>query len=614
MIAVAASRAFALVAAVLLALPQMAMAQAAPSPVESLEARMTHVLRDEALDGAVWSLVRMDGSQAVGAAGTKDRRTGAPMTIDTRVQVGSVTKVLLAVGVLRLITEGKLSLDDEVSGRLPGIRFENPWQASDPVRVRHLLAHSAGLENLRLWQFFSLRPDADTPLAAAFEQGVNPLQVQTRPGSRFGYSNIGYTLLGGVIESVTGERYETYLDRALLAPLALHDSTFRFTTQTGPDADPRLAMGHFEDGQPQAIIPLYLRPAAQFTTTAADMATLARFLMGDGRIGDEAFIAPELMAELTAPRGTEAQRAGLAIGHGHALAVRDRHRVVGACHPGTTVGFRAMFCLFPEHRAAFFLANNTDNESADYERAHALLIDALALPATPAMAAGRTESELQAWEGYYTRTPAAMPHLAPLAVFTDTLRVRVDGDTLTLGELGSDERTLVAMGGRLFRAENRQRPSHVLLHAADGTRILSDGLRNYRQIDATAVLLPRVALAIAASGWLATVVIGLLRLFRRRLGKGDPTLPPLLATACVLLSLLALSQQSLLQLGDRTFASMLLAVATALLPMALLVGTVQALSRRRDGHRLVAAALLATLPGLLLLLVWGMLPLRLWTW
>ena len=107
--------------------------------------------------------------------------------------------------------------------------------------VRHLLDHTAGLDDMRLWQTFNTRPTADTPLSEAFDRDASVLAIRSRPGRQFSYSNISYTLAAMVIESVTGERYEAWLERELLAPLQMRDSTFAFTSQQGPDRDPRLA-------------------------------------------------------------------------------------------------------------------------------------------------------------------------------------------------------------------------------------------------------------------------------------------------------------------------------------------------------------------------------------
>ena len=137
-------------------------------PPRTLHAAMADQLEAQALQGAVWALVAEDGAITVDAAGTKDARHGQALRSGDRVHVGSVAKTLLATGVLRLVSQQRLALDTPVSELLPAVAFDNPWAASDPVRVRHLLDHTAGLDDARFSQVFSLKPSADTPLAEAF--------------------------------------------------------------------------------------------------------------------------------------------------------------------------------------------------------------------------------------------------------------------------------------------------------------------------------------------------------------------------------------------------------------------------------------------------------------
>ncbi|WP_119718051.1 serine hydrolase domain-containing protein [Cognatilysobacter tabacisoli] len=201
---------------VVIAVLMLATFSAAGRPVATgLQPRIAQALAAEGITGAVWGLD--DGSSTTfGAAGLA--AAGRPMTPDARVHVGSIAKAVLATGVLRLATEGRLDLDARVDAVVPGVAFDNPWHATHPVRVRHLLDHTAGLDDMRLSQLFSLQARADLPLAEALAVG-RPLRVRSRPGSRFSYSNTGYALLGQLIEVVTGQRYERYLEHALLAPL-----------------------------------------------------------------------------------------------------------------------------------------------------------------------------------------------------------------------------------------------------------------------------------------------------------------------------------------------------------------------------------------------------------
>ncbi|MBL8985536.1 MAG: beta-lactamase family protein, partial [Gemmatimonadetes bacterium] len=204
---------------------------------DSLTTAVGAAIAAERLVGAVWAVVTPTGT-TLGAAGVRNAALGTPMRPTDRVQVGSVAKTLIATGVLRLATLGRVDLDAPVETYLPDLRIDNQWRDSAPLLVRHLLDHTGGLDDARMWQVFSLRADPDTPLRNGIARSI---RVRHPPGARFSYSNTGYTILGMLIEAVAGVRYERWLADELLAPLGMSRSTFEFVTQTGPAADSTLA-------------------------------------------------------------------------------------------------------------------------------------------------------------------------------------------------------------------------------------------------------------------------------------------------------------------------------------------------------------------------------------
>jgi CubicO group peptidase (beta-lactamase class C family) len=219
---------------------------AAAEPTCDLDCALERMLVAEGLAGAVYSIVDGDATQ-VGAVGLFDATTRAELSPDSRVHVGSVAKTMIALGVLRLVSQGRVDLDAPVATLLPALRFDNDWDTRSPVRLRHLLDHTSGLDDARMWQMFSAKAEPSTPLVEAFTRDSSVLRIRTEPGTRMSYSNMSYTLAAMVIESATGERYEAWLDRELLAPLGMHDSSFEFVTQAGAHADARLAWGHNDD-------------------------------------------------------------------------------------------------------------------------------------------------------------------------------------------------------------------------------------------------------------------------------------------------------------------------------------------------------------------------------
>jgi CubicO group peptidase (beta-lactamase class C family) len=567
-----------------------------------LSPQIAALLHEQHLDGVVWTTL-----DEAGAAGFSNARTRAPMRLEQRVHVGSVAKTLVAAGILRLVTERRLALDTPVARILPDIRFDNPWETSDPVRLRHLLDHTAGLDDARFWHVFSAKARADGPLALAFPAGSQLLRVRCRPGTRTSYSNLGYTLLGMAIEATTGQRYERYLDTQLLAPLDMRDSTFEFVAQ---HADSRLAMGHFEHGVPQPAVPSYVRPAGQFTTTAADMGRFARFLMGDGKVNGRDFIDPTLLRQMGEPAGTEAANAGLAVGYALGLRKLDRHGRVAKCHSGNGVGFRAMLCLFPEARKAFFYAVNTDSETADYQRIDALFVRALALPPAPPAQSVAVALDIAPWLGVYVPSPNRFDTMLLADTLFGFVRLTSDDSVIQLRPFQGQQVVLTHVGSGLLQAPDKALPSHALVAAAVGTRLLTNGTQTYQQVPLARMLGLWTSAGAGVLGLVVVLVRGSARLAARRLSRRDPLLAPYAGTLALLLPLPLFYRQSLLQLGDMTAASVLLAAVTALLPIALCIGLAVSLRRKQLGADTIA--MLAVLQAALLLATWGLLPLRLW--
>ena len=602
------------------ALPAAGATAPARLSASALQRQIEHALHEEGLAGAVWASVDAEGEIHNGAAGMRNAATGEAMSPDSKVHVGSVAKSLVATGVLQLASAGRVDLDAPLGRYLPALTFDNRWP-DQPVRVRHLLDHTAGLDDMRLWQLFSTQATPDTPLLEAFTRDPSVLAIRSRPGSRFSYSNMGYTLAAMVIEAVTRERYETWLDRELLRPLGMRDSTFAFTTQLGPGADPRLAWGHLDRASLAPALPVYLRPAGQFTTTARDLALFAKFLMGDGRVDGRTIVKPGLLRAMGRASTTEAARAGLQVGYGLGLKRRDRHGVVGLCHDGSVVGFHAMLCLFPQPSRpggdvarggkAFVIVHNTDGDGVDTGRFDALLVKALSIPTLPMAQPAQAPRDVADWQGRYVPAPNRFASFRYLDFLFDSPRLGWDGTRLRLAPVQGPVRVLAPAGGMRFTANDRSTASHVLLQGEGGR---TPAQRRPAHVPQGA---RRVYWLVAAS--LALGLLGLLWFLLgvpvRALVRREPVLVPgVIATVLLLLPVPLFLLQSYTQLGDRTAASLALYAVTAALPLLMLWQAWRSARRReglaRGGVNLVAALLV--LQWCAVLAGWGMLPFALW--
>jgi len=577
------------------------------------ESNIPKQLQKESLTGAVWSIISSDGSYEVFSSGWAevDKRK---MENNTKMHIGSVSKVVLATGVLRLISQGKIELDSKVSTLLPNINFNNHWQQENPVTVENLLNHTAGLDDLRLWQVFSLEAKFNTPLIEAFLRDPDLLTVRSKPGERYSYSNMGYTLLAMIIESLTGEAYEEYLDLNLLKPLGMNDSSFKYIAQAGEFFDQRLAMGYSENNQPQQAMPTYLRASGQFTTTAKDMALFAKYLMGDGRIDNQVFILPKLLKNLSNASPTNATKAGLDIGHGLALAKRDRYGVLGDCHPGSIIGFRAMLCLFPEENKAFFIALNTDSETADYNSFNQILINQMDINKASRANVGVVASDISDWEGIYILQPNSITPFAWIDLVFNSVTVHWSGKALQIKPFQSSERSLIPSGGYLFSATDRETNSHVLFEDNKGTQFLSDGLYTYQKTPWLTMYSLWGSLLIGLIGLFYIFIAGSVSIVRREMSPSDELFMPFVSIIALLFPIPLFFQQSFLQMGEMTSGSLSLAIVTGLLPIGMIIGLVIGFRKQKKTifERLNLVFISGALQWLVLLAFWGMLPFRLW--
>jgi CubicO group peptidase (beta-lactamase class C family) len=216
---------------------RLTMEAAVTTPTETTAAPLVETLRTGRVPGLAAAVV-VDGSVVTGAsAGVADVRTGSPATVDTAFLWFSMTKIATATAAMRLVEQGAVSLDDDVAALVPGVL---PASSGAPVRVRHLLQHSSGIPNPPPIRWVrpaaAPAPDADAFLRARFAR-VRRLRFE--PGTRAAYTNLGYLLLGAVLESVAQRPFTELVHTEVLEPLAMHATGFEL-----PDEPAATATGH----------------------------------------------------------------------------------------------------------------------------------------------------------------------------------------------------------------------------------------------------------------------------------------------------------------------------------------------------------------------------------
>src|SRR5262245_54809126 len=211
-----------------LASGQRTQAQAATTPLSQLRARIAEYMAARAnvtgFSGAV--LVAREG-QAVfrGAFGHANREFAVPNSPDTKFRIGSVSKQFTAAAVLLLAQRGRLTLTDPIDKYLP------EWPAAwSKVTVHHLLSHTAGLPRLTTRAVLDVSalslgaPNEFRSVRDLFAPGEELQPLDSEPGARWSYSNVGYIVLGMLVAKVSGRSFCDFVEGEIFRPLRMTNS------------------------------------------------------------------------------------------------------------------------------------------------------------------------------------------------------------------------------------------------------------------------------------------------------------------------------------------------------------------------------------------------------
>lgn len=283
-------------------------------------ARAEPVPRQEPV-GAVRIAFDRNGETSVRAAGLADRATGRRLTPDDPARVASISKLVVAIGVLRLAEAGALDLDADVSTYL-GWRLRNPAFPDRSITLRQLLGHTSTLTD---------RIDYVLPLDAdmrAILENPGAWDDAHAPGDFFRYANFNTPVVAAAMEKATGERFDLLMKRLVLDPLGL-DGCYNWlactpetrdravvqyrereatrdtpemiaTCPVTPASDGRCDLAAWQPGRNGAIF----SPQGGLRISARGLATIGRLLLNEGKLGRVRLLRPASVRMLLSPGWT----------------------------------------------------------------------------------------------------------------------------------------------------------------------------------------------------------------------------------------------------------------------------------------------------------------------
>jgi len=200
--------------------------QKQPQSIDELRQQLEKVLAEAHTPGLSVAVVHRDRPEWIAGLGKAEVVSGRATTAETLFRIGSTSKGFASLSILMLADQGKLSLNDPVHKLAPEVWFENRWEASDPVRVVHLLEHTTGWDDIHLREYAKDAPGR-MGLREALDYDHHSRTSRWRPGTRMAYCNSGPAVAAYIVEKLTGQRFEDFVEQNFFRPRDEDSHIFR---------------------------------------------------------------------------------------------------------------------------------------------------------------------------------------------------------------------------------------------------------------------------------------------------------------------------------------------------------------------------------------------------
>ena len=596
--------------------------------IDELRRQLENILKDTHTPGASVAIVHRDGPEWVAGLGTADVASGRATTADTLFRIGSTSKAFASLSILMLADQGRLSLDDPVHTLAPDVWFENRWEATDPIRVVNLLEHTTGWDDMHLREYAKDAPGMT--LHEGLDYDHHSRISRWRPGTRMAYCNSGPPVVAYIVEKLTGQRFEDYVQKSLFLPIGMKSATY-FQSLPGSAT----TLYHSDGKTPYRYWNILLRPAGSINASANDMAAYVQFYLNRGSVSGKPIVPASDIDRMETPKSTCAAKDGMQAGYGLSNYWSIQDGFVYHGHNGGVEGGLTEMAYMADYNVGYFFSINAGNGGAFERVAKAIRVYVTKdLQKPPVPAVESLPAGARYYGGWYVPDSPRVELLHFLERLLGVTWLRFKDGKLLLNHLGAWNDTYVPVERTQFRHVPRKKedaPDPVatfeLLTPNDEGRFVQagTGMTMKRipawlaigQIVATIyVLISMMAILIYAPFW---ILGGLSRKRRRRAERGL-RLWPLIAVLSLVAFVgivIASSGDLIERLGNLTSWSAAVFLATVAFGIASLGSAISlwrtpAENVRRGVRRFSLMVTIALLIAAVYLAYWGVIGLRTW--
>ncbi len=312
-----------------------------------------------------------DAPAIVRGYGWADVRARRRVDADTVFHLASVSKVVTATAVLMLWESGAFGLDDPVAPHLD-FALAHPRFPATGITFRQLLTHASGISDQRYERLRWNGPERQLPALGDFLRGylapggrdfdAQACWGDSAPGAQWSYSNVGYALLGHLVQRIAGQPLDALTRERLFGPLGMA------STAWSPSALPasRLARGYAPGALARALPPVLYPdwPAGALRSSARDFGRLLALYCGDGTVAGRRLLEPATLAEMFRPQAVAIPDGGGEVRQAIAWTLREVDGRTLASHSGGDPGTDALACVDRASQAGMFCVANVTGSPA----------------------------------------------------------------------------------------------------------------------------------------------------------------------------------------------------------------------------------------------------------
>lgn len=510
--------------------------------LDELRQQIQKVLTDTKTPGVSVAIVHRDGIEWLGGVGKADVARNVDVTPETLFRIGSTSKAFASLSILKLANEGKLSLDDPIKKYVPELWFENKWESTDPVRIVNLLEHTTGWDDMSFRQYAKNAPEMPLGEALAWD-GKNRIS-RWRPGTRFAYCNTGPAVAALIVEKVTGQKFEDYVQQNFFDPIGMKTATYFY-----PQSAPMTTLYHTDGKTPYQYWNVIYRPAGSINASARDMAAYLQFYLNRGNVNGVTVMPAASIDRMESPVSTWAAKEGLKAGYGLSNYWTVKDGFVYHGHNGGVEGGLTNMAYLPEYGVGYSYSINSGSSDA-FDRIgkiiRAYVTRGLQRPAVPA--AAQLAANDSAYAGWYIPDSPRNEMLHFLERLLGLARVEFEGGKLVFKPILGSTSTYVPVTATEFRevpaSDSKEAPDPIatlaLLPPKQEGTFFEVGGTAARRIPSWMAILQLVLTALVCVSIISVLIyapfwiLGGLSKKRRRPAERCMRLLPLLAVFCLI--------------------------------------------------------------------------------